>query len=501
MSNPFLHRTGYHQLLTPRAIVLVLASSVILSVLMGLKGLTVAGALLVFPIFIVYFTLLVKKPHLGLYVAIGLGFVILGITRYIKFPFPIGLMMDATLLLTFFALFVQKFPNRVNFTPANRDITWLSIIWLLYLLIQVANPEARSFDAWFTSFRPMGLYTLLFVVLTLLFIQTPERLKQIFLIWGVFSLIGTLKGVIQLYIGVDPFEKAWLDGGGSLTHILFGKLRVFSFYSDAGQFGGNQGYSGVVFTILALAEKNKRIKIFYAIVALAGFYGMLISGTRGAIAVPFAGFALYVLHRKNLAVMAAGVVMGILIFGFFKFTTIGNGVYMINRMRTAFNPEDASLMVRLENQRKLSVYMASRPIGGGLGHGGVKAQKYLPNAFLSNVATDSWYVLIWVELGIIGLWMHLFIQFYVLSKSSYFLMFRLRDPVLISQTSALASGMLGIMLASYANAVIGQYPTSPLIYTGMAILLSSQVIDKNIRVRKRKASYVFKFNNSLQRLK
>ncbi|MDO9512332.1 MAG: O-antigen ligase family protein [Bacteroidales bacterium] len=497
MSNPFQHRTGYHQLLSPRAIILVLASSVILSVLMSWKGLPVAGALIVLPVFLVYFTLLINKPQLGLYFAIGFGFVILGLTRYITFPFPIGLLMDATLLLTFFALFVQKFSTRVDFKPANKDITWLSIIWLAYLLIQVANPEARSIEAWFASFRPMGLYTLLFVVLTLLFIQTPERLKTIFLIWGIFSILATIKGIIQLYIGVDPFEKAWLDGGGSLTHILFGKLRIFSFYSDAGQFGANQGYTGVVFSILAFATKNRRQKIFYIIVALLGFYGMLISGTRGAIAVPFAGFALYIVHRKNLAIMMTGFIFALIIFAFFKFTSIGNGVYMINRMRTAFNPEDASLMVRLENQRKLSVYMATRPIGGGLGHGGIKAQKYLPNALLSNIATDSWYVLIWVELGIVGLIMHLFIQFYILIKGSYYLMFQLRDPVLISQASAFTAGMMGIMLASYANAVIGQYPTSPLIYIGMAIILSTPTIDKNIRVKKRKESFARKYRKSI----
>ena len=55
--------------------------------------------------------------------------------------------------------------------------------------------------------------------------------------------------------------------------------------------------------------------------------------------------------------------------------------------------------------------MASRPFGGGIGHGGVKAQKYLPNAYLSQVPTDSGYVLIWVEQGIVGLILYLFLLF------------------------------------------------------------------------------------------
>jgi hypothetical protein len=396
------------------------------------------------------------------------------------------MLIDAILALTFIGLIFHKFPRRVNWKPINKDIIYLSAIWLVYCIFQVVNPEARSFDAWFAAIRPIGLYMLLFSILTLMFIDNPKRLKTIFIVWGIFSILGTSKGMIQHFVGVDSYEKAWLDGGGYITHILFGKLRVFSFYSDAGQFGANQAYTGVVFTILALSSKKMSERIFYIIVGLLGFYGMILSGTRGSIFIGFAGFALYFLHKKNLMIMIFGLLLGIGAFGFFKFTRIGQGNAQISRMRSAFDPNDASLLVRLENQRKLKVYMASRPLGGGLGHGGVKAQKYLPNAFLSNVPTDSWYVLIWVELGIVGLILHLFIQFYTLGRGSYILMFVLRDKTLIATCSALSSGMIGVMLASYGNAIIGQIPTSPLIYIGMTVLLSSPVIDKHIRVKKRK---------------
>jgi hypothetical protein len=29
--------------------------------------------------------------------------------------------------------------------------------------------------------------------------------------------------------GVDAAEQAWLDDGAAKTHVLFGKLRIFSF--------------------------------------------------------------------------------------------------------------------------------------------------------------------------------------------------------------------------------------------------------------------------------
>jgi O-antigen ligase len=263
---------------------------------------------------------------------------------------------------------------------------------------------------------------------------------------------------------------------------------VFSFLSDAGQFGANQAFTAVMATVMTIAMKEWKRKIFFSIVAVLAFYGMLISGTRGAISIPLMGFSAFFVLRKNKAVMISGFFILLLVFVFFKYTNIGQGNSQIRRMRTAFDPNDASLQVRLENQRKLKSYMASRPFGGGVGHGGVKAQKYLPNAYLSQVPTDSGYVLIWVELGIIGLALHLFILFYVIGKSSYKIMFRIRDPILKLKMSALVSGMFGIMVANYGNAVLYQMPSSILFYTSMAILMKMDSFDNSEQLEKQEVS-------------
>jgi hypothetical protein len=188
----------------------------------------------------------------------------------------------------------------------------------------------------------------------------------------------------------------------------------------------------------------------------------------------------YFVLSKNIKVLSVGIAFLVILFIFFKFTSIGQGNAQIRRMRTAFDPNDASLQVRLDNQKILKNYLASRPFGGGIGHGGTKAQRYLPHAFLSNVATDSWYVLIWVEQGIVGLLLHLAILFYVMAKASLIVMFRIQDPFLKYKISALIAGMAGIMVASYGNAVLGQMPTALLIYATMAIILNTEVFEKEI---------------------
>ncbi len=473
--NPFDSSTGANRLGKPLNILVILCIAVIAAWMISLTGIIGAIGFIVLPFIAVYLYCLFTNPIIGLYTALVLGFILLGLARYLR-GVQVGLGMDAMLVMTYIALIISRFKDKVDWSPINRDITWLAVIWFCYSLFEVVNPEARSLAAWFSG-RGVSLYMLMLVPLTLLFIDSNKKLDTIFFIWGIFTILGTLKGIMQLNIGIDKFEKAWLDDGNAQTHILFGKLRAFSFMSDAGQFGGNQAYSAVVATIVSLVQKDWRKKLFFIVVAILGLYGMIISGTRGSISIPLTGFLAFFVLRKNMGVMIFGFVLLLVVFIFFKYTSIGQGNDQIRRMRTAFDPNDASLQVRLENQKKLRIYLASRPFGGGIGLGGVKAQRYLPNAFLSNVATDSWYVLIWVEQGIIGLLLHLFILFYILIKGSYAVMFKIRDPVVKMKMAALCSGMFGVMVASYGNAVLGQMPTSIVIYITVALILNWEKFD------------------------
>lgn len=474
--NPFDNYTGSDRMRQPYLIILLLILVVSTAWLTSTMGLMAGLGFILMPCIFVYLYLLFKYPIIGLYSAIFLGFFILGSARYIK-GVQVGLAMDGILFLTYIALIFNKFVEKVDWKPVKKDVTILALIWFGYSMFQMVNPESRVFAAWLAGMRGISLYMLLMIPLTLLFFDDNRKLMYFFYLWGILSLLATFKGIYQNFIGVDPFEKAWLDGGGAVTHILFGKLRIFSFLSDAGQFGANQAYSAVVALIVSMTQKDWRKKMFFILVGILGLYGMFLSGTRGSISVPLAGFTAFFVLRKNRFVMISGFFLLITVFVFFKYTTIGQGNQQIRRMRSAFDPNDASLQVRLENQKRLKVYLATRPFGGGIGHAGVKAQKYLPNAFLSNVATDSWYVLIWAEQGIVGLLLHLFILFYILGKSSYLIMFRIRDPIVKMKMAALTSGMFGIMVASYGNAVLGTMPTSMLIYASMAIMLNAEKYD------------------------
>lgn len=467
--------SGSANLAKPKVVLLFFVVMAIIGLLLAKMELAGAGAVLALFFGCIFIYMVFKNPVLGFYTAIGYNFVVLGVGRYVM-GLPLGFGIDGLILLTFLALIFKRFRQRVDWSPANRDITILGVIWLGYFILQIANPEARMIEPWIAG-RGIGFYFLFFMILTFMLINTNKRLDTFLYVWGVFSILATLKGIVQMVFGVDAAEQAWLDRGGAVTHILFGKLRVFSFFSDAGQFGGNQGYAGVVFLIYGIAKKGLP-KMFFITVGLLGLYGMLISGTRGSIAVPFAGFMTFFVLKKNIRVLSAGVITVGLIFVFFKFTMLLNSNAQIRRMRTGFDPNNPSLLVRKANQEILKGYLASRPFGGGIGHAGDKAQRFLPNAFLSHVATDSWYVMIWAEMGIIGLIMHLGILFYVIGMASFRVMFRIRDPVTKLKMSALICGMAGVMMASYGNAVFGGMPTSLLIYASMALMSNPKVFER-----------------------
>lgn len=483
--NTFERAYGADILKKPLPLVILFSMLICFAVLTATKGMMIGIAFIVLPIAVVYLTALFINPRIGIITIIIFSFFVIGLSRYLAATW--GLLIDGLLFIMYLSLFFTSFKRKIAWDNAKSQLTLLATIWMGYAFLEVANPEAVSRVAWFYAMRGIALYQFLIIPLLFILFNKPKDLKLFLMIWGILSLLGTLKGMQQLFFGVDPFEQKWLDAGGHVTHILFGKLRIFSFYSDAGQFGASQGHAGVVFGILAIFMKtNLKLKIFFIVVALAGIYGMLISGTRGAIAVPAMGGIMYLILRKNIPVLIAGAIMGIGVYVFFAHTTLLNNNAQIRRMRTAFDPNDASLQVRLANQQKLKGYLASRPFGGGIGATGNWGQRFTPNTFLANTATDSWFVAIWADMGVIGLYLHLFILFFVLITGAYNVMFKIKDEWIKGQITALTCGLAGIMLASYGNGVFGQFPTGTLMYLTMVFIFLAPRWDKKLQEQKDK---------------
>lgn len=415
-----------------------------------------------------------RDPRLGMITLFVANYFVMGISRYV--PGPLGLAIDGLLVVTYVAALVRSLRVKGLLARANRDLTLLAVIWYLYAIFELFNPEAQSRMAWLFAMRGFSLYFVLTIPLTFMLLNRRRDLNLILTLWSVFTLLAVAKGLVQLYGFLDSAELQWLADGGAKTHIVGGRLRVFSFFTDAGQYGASMGYSGVVFAIAAIGTATRRTRYYYLFVSLMAFMGMMLSGTRGAIAIPAAAVIMFMVISGNRRYIITTAVVAISLFVFFKYTYIGNNNYQISRMRTAFTGKDASLQARLDNQAKLSTYLASRPFGGGIGSAGNWGQRFSPNGFLAQVPTDSWYVSIWAEQGVVGLTLHLFILFYVLIKGAI-LVRRVRDPELSFQLKGLLCGMAGIMAASYGNGVMGQMPTGIILYMSMAFMFMAKELD------------------------
>ncbi len=367
----------------------------------AMNGISVLFIVLSFPFIIIYFIFLFRYPKVGIYTALVLGFIIPILGRYTNIPVPFGLGIDISLVLTYIVLFLKHW-KYLNFKLASNKVVLLLSIWMGYILLQVINPEAHSVAAWFYTMRGMGLYQFLIIPLAFVLFDTKKDWYNFFYLWLGFSVLGIVWAMKQSILGVSAAEQKWLDNGAATTHILFGKLRVFSYYFDAGTFGAAMGQMCIMCFILFLGPFKIKLKALFFIVGLFSFYALMLSGTRGALAVPGIGGILYLIMIKNARLIIVGAVVMAFSFSFLKFTTIMQSNDQVRRLRTALNPEDASLHVRLVNRAKLDEYLKGRPFGGGLGSTGAWGQRFSPHTWLANFPPDGLYTRIRAETGLIG---------------------------------------------------------------------------------------------------
>jgi len=463
--------TGAEKIRKPFYFLSLLFFALAASLAIANKGPMVGAILTILP-FVVYFLVRTfMDPKFGLILSFIFSFFAIGLTRYID-GIPFGLGVDLLLVLTIIAILLNS-GKSVNWKSAGNDFTAVSAIWMGYTILEIVNPQAVSFQAWFYAMRGVAFYQLLMVPIGFLLLKERKDLRIFLIAWLGISVLAALKGLQQIEIGPDKWENAWLDGGGALTHRIQGRLRAFSFYSDAGQLGAAMGHAALVASIIALGKVGTRRRIILAAIAVITIAGMLYSGTRGALFVPVAGGMLYLFLSKNFKVFLLGVLVAAGSYGTLRYTTVGNTNYQIFRLRTAVRPsQDRSFMVRLENQRKLKVYMADKPFGGGIGSAGNWGMRFSPNTFLAQTPTDSWYVRIWAEMGFVGLLLHLTILFYLLVRCCL-IVWKLRDPLIRQIMIALTSGIFGVMVASYGNGIYGQMPTGMIIYLSYVFVFIS----------------------------
>jgi O-antigen ligase len=147
-------------------------------------------------------------------------------------------------------------------------------------------------------------------------------------------------------------------------------------------------------------------------------------------------------------------------------------------MRTALDPQDASFNVRLDNQKKLGSYLASRPFGAGVGSMGYAARQFNDNGYIGTIPPDSYWVLVWGMYGIVGFLVWFCAMMYIQGKSAA-IVWNIKNEKLRYKLMALAAGSFGIFFSSYGNEVINFTPSSIVIYISWAFIFIGPRLDIN----------------------
>lgn len=414
---------------------------------------------------IAFLIVLFRKPEIGVFTLLTYSFILPFFGREIV-SIPFGIGVEVLLIVSWIAALFKATPD--DWRYARNDLVGLTFLWFLISVIQVANPSGASIMGWVQELRSAALHATLIIPLVFL-VLNKERHLNIFLFLIIFiSVLAALNGIRQLRVGLLPGEQAFLEQVAS-THLIWGKLRVFSFYTDAGMFGASQSHIALVALILCFGPYKIWIRVLLLISGVILLYGMLISGTRGALFVLVFGAFSAVFLFKNYRVLVIGLVMGVLALGFLKYTHIGSGNYHIYRLRTALDPQDASLNLRFQNQMILGDYLKDKPFGEGLGTIGTWGHEYNSDKFVSTIEPDSYWVKVWAMYGIVGLTIWFGIMLYVQGKCGGYI-WRIQDRGLRIKLIALLAGSIGVFIASYGNEIINRIPASLVVYVSWALI-------------------------------
>lgn len=441
------------------------------------QNIFLALGIAILPLLIILLFVIIAYSEKGFYPVFASHFILLSINSYMGIK--LGVITVLITSAVFMLIIIKGIYNRLEWKNAINPMFGVYIIWTAYCILEIINPNHVQ-EAWNVSITQYAVYPLVCAILVPISIKKTNHIHWLLLIWSTFIIFAAFKGYWQKNHGFNERELYFLfELGGAKTHIIWSGIRFFSIFTDAANYGVHMGMAITGFGISAVYTNNKILKSYYCLIMIAATYGMFISGTRAAIAVPLAGLFLFTLLAANLRIFSLGAFVGLCIIIFFNFTTIGEGNNNIRRMRTAFNPtKDASYQVRKVNQERMKILMKSKPFGYGIGLGG-KAERFHPKELMP-YPPDSWMVNVWTDTGIIGLTIYILLHSFLFVYCSWLLIFKIKDLRLKGLLTAWLCVCFGYFVAAYANDVM-QYPNSIIIYTGFALCVTGPLLSKKLK--------------------
>ena len=378
-----------------------------------------------------------------------------------------GVVVDAVMCLLVFGIFIKQIGKK-DWTFLKNPVSLWLMIWIVYNVIQVANPSATSRLAWVFVVRAMA-FTSIFYYVALYCFTSLKYVTLIFKYLVALSLIGALYGCFQEFVVYPQYDLDSFIHDIRSYNLMFqgGKFRKISVFGDPVLFGVIMAFMSIFCVILSRGPFATWKRLTLLVIAFLCAFSMFFSGTRTAFVLIPIGFFFYVMLSHNKKMLQALVV-----FGFFGtilvFIPTNNST--LYRFQTAFKPsDDASFNVRVVNQTRIRPFIHSHPMGGGLGSTGEFGKRFSPGTYLANFPPDSGFVRIAVEHGWIGLFIYFGLLFVVLKNGIYYY-FRCKDPLIKTYYAAVLAVIYILVIASYPQEIITAFPCSGIFCVMIALI-------------------------------
>ena len=437
--------------------------------------------ILAIPISIVGVYLAFSYRMLSFWALFIINYYVMFIQREIGFPFPVSLVNELIELILIAIAVIDL--RETNFKNAANFMLLGVVGWCVFCIIEVLNNTCglgMNITAWFTGIRLMAFQLLYAVIVFSIYINTPERLFQLFKAWAICAIFAVFWCWKQINIGWTSAEYHWLFvEDHARQHIVNGIIRYFGTFTDAANFGIHMACASVSFFIIAITNKVKKHKIFFGIIGALTTWAMFQSGTRTAIFCMMAGFMVFLVLAKSIKIIVpVSIVFGLFI-AMLVFTDIGQGNNQIRRMRSAFNPEDASANVRDINKAAISKYMKDAPWGIGIGIFERDIPAWNKFKIVSQIPPDSEYVFIWVRTGWIGVSWFAICNLLILLGACSTVFFRIKNRSLMGMGAAWCASFAALHLGGYANQILMQFPNIVVFYGGLSTVFLMPKIEKD----------------------
>jgi putative inorganic carbon (hco3(-)) transporter len=450
---------------------ILLVLSITIAYATGVHGLKAGAAILAAVIGIAALLTLFYNYHSGFYLLVIYVYYIFVLGPFIPPPIPYGVVIDALCILTLLSMWIHFF----NSSQLDREYPFRNLIGYLVIVlvaldfVQLLNPAMTDTRFGFITFRET-VYLICTYFIAFQVLNTRSAISFFSILWIILSLTVAFYAIKQEHIGLTDEEWSYLrsDPRRYELYVIWGHVRKWSFLSDPSAYGITMAFCGIFCFVISLRKFNWKLRAASFVCSIIFLVSMTYSGTRTAFGVVPIGIAFYFFMtfdnpRMMAAAVATALIFLTLFFGPFYGPTL-------NRIRSTFNKEDASMSFRDMKRHILQDYVWRHPIGAGLG-----SANAISGRLTITADTDSGYLRTAVDKGLVGLLVQFALYFAVMFVGIN-TFYDSDDPLVKSLLAAYLTAFFAITVANFYQDTVDQKPLNILVACIFAIVLRLQVI-------------------------